>query len=69
MPVSVSKKAVVRNRIKRIFFSALEEIFPSCRPGIDLVIVVSSSAVKKTIYEISRSLEEIFIKANIVESN
>ena len=69
VPVSVSKQATVRNRIKRIFFSALEEIFPSCRPGVDLVIVASSAALKKTIYEISKSLEEIFIKANIVESN
>ena len=69
VPVSVSKQATIRNKLKRIFFSALGEILPRCHSGIDLVIVVSSAAVKKTIYEISKSLEEIFIKANIVESN
>lgn len=68
VPISVSKKAVIRNKLKRIFWAALEEIFPRCRPGVDLVIVVSPSAKEKKFHQITGSLEETFIKANIVES-
>jgi|SRR3989338_2924732 len=67
VPISLSKKSVVRNKVKRIFWSALGEIFPRCRPGVDLVIIVSPAAVEKSFHQITKSLEEIFIKANIVE--
>lgn len=75
VPVALSKKAVVRNKVKRIFWSALEKTFRRCPPpsarsggggGVDLVIVVSPAAAEKNLEQITRSLEEIFIKANIV---
>ena len=75
VPVSLSKKAVVRNKIKRLFWTALEDIFMHYSlanetdfSGIDLVIVVSPVALEKNIDQITKSLEEIFIKANIVKS-
>lgn len=67
VPVAVSKKAVIRNRVKRIFWAALEKIFLRCRPGVDLVIITSPAAVEKNLNQITDSLEDIFIKANIVE--
>jgi len=66
-PISLSKKAVIRNKVKRTFWAALGEIFPRCRPGVDLVIIISPAAADKNIYRITESLKEIFIKANIVE--
>lgn len=68
VPMNVSKQAVARNKLKRIFWAALNQIFPRCRPGIDLVIVVYPAAKEKKIYQITKSLEEIFTKANIVEA-
>lgn len=68
VPVSVSKQATERNRLKRIFLAALEKVFPRCRSGIDLVIVASPAALEKKIDQITRSLEDIFLKANIVEA-
>lgn len=73
VPISLSKKAVVRNRTKRIFWAALDKVFIRCLPageagysGIDLVIIVSPAAAEKNLTQITRSLEDIFIKANIV---
>lgn len=65
--VAVSKKAADRNKIKRTFWAALKKIFPRCRPGVDLVILVYVAAKEKNFYQIFASIEEIFIKANIVE--
>lgn len=66
-PISLSKKAVVRNKMKRIFWAALGKVFIRCRSGIDLVIVISPAAIDKKIYQVTESLEDIFIKANIVQ--
>ncbi len=69
VPLAVSKEATTRNKLKRIFWAALGEIVPRCRPGFDLVLVVSPMAKEKKINQISQSLEEIFLKANIVQAN
>ena len=69
VPVAVSKQATERNRLKRIFLAALEKLLPRCRSGIDLVVVVSPAALDKKIFQITKSLEDIFIKANIVEAD
>ncbi len=66
-PMSLSKKAVTRHKVKRIFWAALGEVFSRCRPGVDLVIIISPGAIDKNVYQITGSLEEIFIKANIVQ--
>lgn len=66
VPMAFSKKAVVRNKVKRIFWSALEKIFRRCQAGLDLIIIASPAAAEKNLEQITRSLEEIFIKANIV---
>lgn len=68
MPVAVSKKAVIRNRVKRIFWIALEKVFFRCRPRVDIIIITSPAAVEKSLNQITDSLEDIFIKANIVEA-
>ena len=69
VPISLSKKSVERNKIKRIFWAALSAIFPRCRSGVDLILVPSPAAVEKSLAQITRSLEDIFIKANIVQVN
>ena len=55
----VSKKAVVRNRIKRQLKSAIMDNLPSIAPGGKIVIVVKPKAVECKYEHFLRELEEL----------
>jgi ribonuclease P protein component len=47
----LSKKAVVRNRLKRQYRDILRQIWPEISPGFDVVLFPGSKAIQKTHHE------------------
>ncbi len=65
----VSKKAVVRNRIKRQIRAVLRCLFPQISPNWLIVIVVKSEATECNYEHFLRELKELFIQAEIIYGN
>lgn len=62
----VSKKAVVRNKIKRIFRDFFQQEMHLISKPFDVVIIALPGIDKLEKKEINESLREIFIKLNII---
>lgn len=60
----VSKKAVTRNRLKRIFREQARLSLKKIKPGLDIVVIVKSSEI--TSEEARRILLELFRQADIL---
>lgn len=58
---AVSKKAVVRNRIRRRIQEVIRKEFLSSLPNIDVIISAKSPAVNASSHEFQQVLEEIFV--------
>ncbi|MGV2831072.1 ribonuclease P protein component [Myxosarcina sp. GI1(2024)] len=65
----VSKKAVVRNRIKRQIKGAIRELLPAITPNWKVVIVVKPSAVKCKYEHFLRELNELLIETKIINGH
>jgi len=61
----VSKRAVVRNRIKRQIKAVIHQYLPSIEPGWQVVIVVRPSAVECEFADFLRELEYLLKKLRI----
>ena len=65
----VSKKAVVRNRIKRQIRAALRELLPRVSRGWKLAIAVKSTATKCEYEHFLRELEQLLTRAEVLHGN
>lgn len=65
--LKVSKRAVVRNRIKRQLRSALRQLLPRLISGWDLVIVVHPEAVECDYLQFLQELEQLLIQAEVID--
>jgi ribonuclease P protein component len=65
----VSKKAVVRNRIKRQIRAVLRQFLPRISPGWLVVIGVRSSACGCNYDEILRELEQLLVEAEVINGH
>lgn len=63
----VSKKAIVRNRIRRQLSEIVRENIDQIKPGTDCIIMVRSGIKDYDFVEIKRRMEDIFNKANILK--
>lgn len=62
----VSKKAVERNRTKRLFREAVRLDVARIKPGHDLVFIVLNSAKEKDLTEIKKEIEFILEKYGLL---
>ena len=62
----VSKRAVVRNRIKRQLRAACRQLFPQLRSGWDVVIVVRAAALQCDYPQFLQQLKQLFTDAGIL---
>jgi len=62
----VSKRAVVRNRIKRRIRSSLRQLLPSMATGWDIVFVVHPQAVECDSLQILQELEQLLMQAEVI---
>lgn len=67
--LKVSKRAVVRNRIKRQIRAALRQLLPRLKFGWDLVIVVRPIAQECNYAEILQELEQLLVEAEVLNGN
>jgi ribonuclease P protein component len=65
----VSKKAVVRNLLKRQVKAALRQLLPQIAPGWSVVIGVRPSAQGCQYVEILRELEQLLAAAEVIDGN
>lgn len=67
--LKVSKRAVVRNRIKRQIRAALRQLLPRIKLGWDLIIVVRPIAQECNYAEILQELEQLLVEAEVLNGN
>ncbi|MBD2040261.1 ribonuclease P protein component [Microcoleus sp. FACHB-672] len=65
----VSKKAVIRNRIKRQIRAALRELLPHLSSGWDFVIVVGPAAIKCNYGQFLQELEQLLAQAEVLNGH
>lgn len=65
----VSKRAVVRNRIKRQLKAGLRQLLPRVAPGWDLVIVVHPQAAQCDYFRFLQELEQLLIEAEVLNGH
>lgn len=65
----VSKRAVIRNRIKRRIQAALYQFLPSFAVGWDLVVVVHPVAVECDYSQFLQELEQLLVDAEVFHGN
>lgn len=63
----VSKKAVVRNRLKRQIRSAILSLLPRLQPGWNVIVVVLPQAVTCKYEHFLGELEQLFNQARIID--
>lgn len=62
----VSKLAVERNRIKRLFREAVRLDMASIKPGYDLVFIILNSAKEKDLTEIKKEIKFILEESGLL---
>ena len=67
--LKVSKRATVRNRIKRQIRAALRQLLPRIKLGWDLIIVVRPIAQECNYAEILQELEQLLVEAEVLNGN
>ncbi|MGL5064424.1 MAG: ribonuclease P protein component [Microcoleus sp.] len=67
--LKVSKRATVRNRIKRQIRAALRQLLPRLKSGWDLVIVVRPLAQECNYAKILQELEQLLVEAEVLNGN
>ncbi len=67
--LKVSKKAVVRNRIKRWIKAAIRELMPQIDRGWKVIIVVRSNAVECKYEHFLRELKQLLTNAKIINGH
>ncbi|MGF1495150.1 MAG: ribonuclease P protein component [Microcoleaceae cyanobacterium] len=65
----VSKRAVVRNRIKRQIRARLRERMSDFKPGWDLVVVVKPGTAECNSVEFLQELEQLLVKAEVLNGH
>jgi ribonuclease P protein component len=61
----VSKKAVLRNKIKRRLRAIVNMKLPKIKNGLDIVLIANPGLEKKDFWELEEVVENIFKKANL----
>lgn len=65
----VSKKAVIRNRLKRQILGGFQTLLPNLTPGWRLVIVVKPGAVGCNYGDFLRELKQLLIQAEVLNGH
>jgi ribonuclease P protein component len=63
----VSKKAVLRNKIKRRLRAIVNMKLPKIKNGLDIVLIANPGLEKKDFWELEEIVENIFKKANLFQ--
>jgi ribonuclease P protein component len=62
----VSKKAILRNKIKRRLREIMKINLPNLKPGYDLIFFTKKGIIEKNFLEIKDTVEQILKKAKLI---
>lgn len=62
----VDKRAVYRNRIKRLIHSVVEELHENTKTGYDILIIIKKNAVAKTREDLYLAIKQMFLKEGLL---
>jgi len=62
----LSKKAVQRNRAKRLLSEAVRGLLPKVKPGFDIIFLGKKSLIGKSFSEIQVEVEKVFRKSGLL---
>ncbi|MGD1907206.1 MAG: ribonuclease P protein component [Leptolyngbyaceae cyanobacterium] len=65
----VSKRAVIRNRLKRRICGAIQSLLPRVGYSLDVVIVVRSPAVECDYEQLLQQLEKLLLKLEVLNGD
>ena len=63
----IHRKAVGRNRIRRLLTASVSNLLPDLKPGFDGVFLVKREILNKKLPEINGEVTRVFTKANLLE--
>ncbi len=63
----IDKRAVVRNRIKRLIYSIIEELYKNIKPGYDILILTRKNAVGKTREELYLAIKQMLLTDGLLK--
>lgn len=63
---SIDKRAVVRNKIKRVFRSLIEDMIDGIKPGKDFSFIIKGKAIEADRSELSKSLISVLRKEEVL---
>ncbi|MCK5044233.1 ribonuclease P protein component [Candidatus Parcubacteria bacterium] len=64
----VSKRAVVRNRLKRALRALIRTRMPRVKKGVDIVLIAISGLENKDFWELENIVDKIFERTKILEN-
>ncbi|MEX0668691.1 MAG: ribonuclease P protein component [Candidatus Saccharimonadales bacterium] len=64
----VSKKAVVRNRLRRRIYAQVRQILPSIKPSHDIMIMVKHTAIDASSNDLGQELVETLVSAGLLRT-
>lgn len=65
----VSKRAVVRNRLKRQVRAALQTLMPRLQTGLWVVVVLRSAAIGCDYWQFLQELEQLFLELEVCDGH
>ncbi len=63
----LSKRATVRNRVKRLFREAVRKLLPRIKPGYDLIILGKKEVLERPYSEVVLEMERILKKGDLFQ--
>lgn len=63
---TVSKNAVVRNRVRRRLREIMRARLPRIKPGFDLVLIARAAAIRKTFVELETTMDGVLRRSRLV---
>ena len=67
VPKKIAKTAVLRNKIRRRIYSALEPLFPNIKADIHGVFIVKPTILTASFEEISKGIKDFFGKSGFLK--
>jgi len=62
----IDKRAVTRNRLKRMFRSSIEDMIKKIKPGYDLLFILSPTSLSSTRQHQQEELEKVLATLHLV---
>lgn len=64
----IHKKAVKRNRVKRLLSEAIQGLLLKIEPGFETVFLVRKKVIDASLSEIEKGVKKLFIEAGVMKS-